>query len=773
MSPELGEPAPVGTQDDFIFQMVEILQEGVPGLSSRHFIIFLDDYTDERVPVALQEELDHILTHRSSNVSFKISSHMFGSIYTSTSKSAPDEWRNFIPYDLGWHYLKRPPEEREMLLEILDKRIENSTSLEGKTEQWLGHRSLPGDRSLAFALWDPETRDTAVYHGVETLMEMCTGDFSEMIRMSRRIFRYARIEPGTSPHMIAPRVQHDAIVEFSREHLVAVQYIVPYGEQLYDIVRAFGEYSKKCLRERALIKKSKDSEDLRPYRTLTAYVDDLRSADANTLRLWQALQKASLFVNALSAPSRTGSIASRATLRRLLSPAFALPFTESEHLSLRLDDFEFWMKQPAEWFRTKFRDTLRLAGAVPLFDELRTTAGDEDDLPEIPVPELDVTSLNETDWKACSPDSWQRAVAALPVMEKLDGAHQSACEYDLLVAAVGFEERTTGALSVLANRDSHVREVITLEIGKYPKATQLRRVDFNELVGRITKGNPPIPTSSPVDHPDTHFFDRLVETLESVSACGSKVAFDITSCPSLVLAQALDALLSIECDLSLLYTEPKKYLPLADEVAVEKGAEKRSRYLPFTGVRFVANPPRLQGADSAQLPLAAVVFPTFSAERIGKAIKEIEPAKQIWLFGEPAHGEGNGFQLDLTRQESRTLLRPDDSFTMTSRFDYRDTMLALGGVYAEHRHSFRIVVIPHGSKLQTVGALLFRWVHDALSFVFAMPQNYDPTRFSEGTGDTWCLHLGNTGSLASALRAARVVGGSPCLTSLKMAEDEG
>jgi hypothetical protein len=80
--------------------------------------------------------------------------------------------------------------------------------------------------------------------------------------------------------------------------------------------------------------------------------------------------------------------------------------------------------------------------------------------------------------------------------------------------------------------------------------------------------------------------------------------------------------------------------------------------------------------------------------------------------------------------------------------------MALSSIYTEKRFKNRIVVMPHGSKLQTVGAGLFAASHQ-VSMVFAMPKTYDPKRYSSGCSAVWALPLGNTAELISTLKTFR------------------
>lgn len=339
---------------DFISRLVDIVKREVPTLSEKYFIFFLDDYTEERVPLALQEALHPTVVQRSSDLCFKVSAHMFGSIYHSPRPLALDEGRNINVINLGTAYLKldKRKSEGKILIEILNERFNNNEKYKGTIKEWLGARSYSGGRSLSQALHDSDTRSKAYYHGIETLVDLCTGDYSEMIRLVGEIFEGAGIKPGTPPKRIPPSIQDKAIKRVSRDYLGRIRHIHPDGQKLFDIVSSFGELSRDLLYYHRPVQQGRDSKGQprkEPYDLLTIYVDDLTRASKSARELWELLQKASIFVNEGLAPSQRTVIADRATLRRIYCPAFKTTLTSSEHLQATKVQFEYLMDKPDEF----------------------------------------------------------------------------------------------------------------------------------------------------------------------------------------------------------------------------------------------------------------------------------------------------------------------------------------------------------------------------------------------------------------------------------------
>lgn len=178
----------------FITELKDIVKKGILDIKEKSFIFFLDDYTHERVPQKLQEILDPIVSQRTPDICFKISAHMFGCIYNNPRPLALDEGRNFSRIiNLGTQYLKRNTRRAEgkTLLRILNSRFKNCDDYEGRIEEWLGTTSYQGDLTISKALRDEKIRKNFHYHGIKCLQDLCTGDYSEMIRMVGAIFSLA------------------------------------------------------------------------------------------------------------------------------------------------------------------------------------------------------------------------------------------------------------------------------------------------------------------------------------------------------------------------------------------------------------------------------------------------------------------------------------------------------------------------------------------------------------------------------------------------------
>jgi len=754
-----GEAVHSSGSPDFVMRLVKMVKHDVPSLSTRWFTFFLDDYTEERVPIRLQEALHPIVCQRSPDVCFKISAHMFGSIYNFPRPLALDEGRNIAVINLGTAYLNRNKRrvEGKVLIKILNDRFSNCEGYYGTIEEWLGRTSYPGGRTLSWALHDENLRSKVHYHGVQCLMDLCTGDYSEMIRIVGEIFSEARIGSDTPVRRIDPSVQSRAIEKVSREYLSLIRHIRPDGQKLFNIGNSYGNLSKNLLHEHALVGQGRDARGDRrmdPYDLLNIYVDDFTQALRSARETWERLQKASIFVDIGIAPSIRRVISDRATLRRIYCPAFRTTLTSSERLQLTKRQFEWLMDKPSEFCDDYFRRVTNKTDQGTFWDEHEVIVTEPKETPLIPIffPEAeDHVSFIEN-----PPAQWLKFVNKLPEMKPLNEAIERNSSFDLYIAALGFEERTTEVAESLARVGVRVENAVLFEYDRFYEAAERRREKYEHILKQVTSGRAHRPFNAPITVQDPGFPNRMKHLLRSLAKSGNqRILFDCTSCPSLILSASLAILLSHYCDLTVLYSEAAEYFPTSEEW--ESGKLKRHGLRvqgPFAGVRFVAKPPILQADDTGELPVLLVLFPTFNTERTDGVLADLDPATRIWIFGEPHDFRKNFYRIEMAKSFAAPIMHPGDLWSTLTTFDYRKSLLALTTLNRQYHAANRIVLMPHGSKMQTLGTSLFASAHE-ISQVFAMPKTYDPDRYSKGCMQVWGIPLGDTRALVTELKSVR------------------
>ena len=743
---------------DFVSRVVQSVKHKLPMLQSRVFIFMLDDYTEERVPLALQKILHPIICQRARNFCFKISSHMFGSIYSFPQPLALDEGRNINVVNLGSEYLHRQKKkiDKQAVTQIMNSRFNQCEGYKGTLQEWLGKTSHPGGKNLNRALHDPASREKVKYHGIECLLDLCTGDISEVIRIVGEIFREAGVEANSPAKQIDPAIQDKAIRNVSREFLARVRHIRPDGQKLYDVVNQFGRLSQTLLYEREQVGQGVDQRGKRrkdPYDLLTIYVDDLTKAEPSAQRVWERLQRASIFIDIRLAPSQRTVIADRATLRRIYCPAFGTTLSSSEHLQLTKEQFEWFIDTPDEFCNNRLKN-LEITGAQGLLAKAAQAeeAGGDEQKAGQHLP----TAVDHREFASDAPPRFVETVNRLSRLMPIEDALEENFRADLFIGAMGFEERTHCGLAALAARGVRARAAMLLEFDMYYKATEKRRPAFEEHLHELIGKTSYRPLNAPVGQPDPRFPERMRHAVDSIGGANRpRIIFDCTSCPSLILSKCLRVLLEYACDLTLVYSEAAAYFPTREEWEAGKLKPRGFRVdAPFSGIRYVDKTPLLQADDIEERPLLLTLFPTFTTERTQGVLTEMDPSKRIWLFGEPHDMIANAYRVEMAQSFAAPVMEPGDTWSVLTTFDYRPSMIALADIYARYRHRYRLAVMPHGSKMQTLGVNLFAAAHQ-VSLVFAVPKDYNPSRYSEGCLQVWAIRLGDTQALLHDLKTGR------------------
>jgi len=686
---------------------------------------------------------------------------MFGSIYNQPEPPALDIGRNVSIINLGSVYLNLDTHKKKgrLLESILNKRLKNTKNFKGTIADWLGKTSYPGGRSLSRALHDIGTRKNTYYHGVDCLLKICSGDYSEMISMVGAIFREANVADGKKPRLIEKKIQHKAITKVSSSFLGQARFIKSHDIDLYCVVDAFGNLSKNLLYNRPLVYQGKDKKGKRrqdPYDLLTIYVDDLPQSNSKAKKTWEYLQRSSIFVDIGIAPSQRRPIADCATLRRIYCPAFKTTLSTSERRQLTKDDFEYFMDEPYEYCETFYKKVMKFADQPSMFDnENRGYNGksEEIDIPvHIPEKKEKISFVDD------APNNWHELVSELPELLPLKSNVKPNERYDIFIGAMGFEDRTLSAVTQLKELNVRVNNAILYEFDLFLEANYRWRNDFEKILVDLTEGRPYRPHNAPLGVADSTFSARLKSLLSILSKTESpKILFDCTSCPSLITSKTLAVLFKMECELTILYSEAERYFPSREDWESGKVKPYNSAIKsPFKGIRFVDAPPILQSDDVGEEPTLLVLFPTFNTERTGHIINHMNPARRIWIFGKPHDQVKNGHHIEMRKLFAAPNIHPGDTWSIVPTFDYRETMRILGGITYKYRSENRIFIMPHGSKMQTIGVGLFATSHE-ISMVFGVPQTYNADGVSGGTLKVWALHLNDTKRLINKLRANRVI----------------
>lgn len=323
----------------------------------------------------------------------------------------------------------------------------------------------------------------------------------------------------------------------------------------------------------------------------------------------------------------------------------------------------------------------------------------------------------------------------------------------LFLVALGFEDRCPWIPELLAEDGEYTAaKAVYFEYATNAHDNDLNRARLLQALQSFSSAVQPLPCDS------SDFASRLRSLLREVTSKSrpAKVTFDISVCSSRVLVTALTILLEFAIELRGVYSEAGVYHPTKEEYDAEpeKWIKEEGHGLTH-GVSAVTPSPDHPGSRRDVLPEGIIVFPTFKPERARAIIAHVDPSlhvrpehRVVWLVGKP-HLPDDLWRAEVVREINE--IPPSAPSYEVSTFDYRETVAAIERVYGPFNCKYHVTIAPLGSKLQSVGIVLFWYTRPEVSIVFASPKEYNAAQYSEGCKAVWCIDFGPTSELRALL----------------------
>lgn len=344
-------------------------------------------------------------------------------------------------------------------------------------------------------------------------------------------------------------------------------------------------------------------------------------------------------------------------------------------------------------------------------------------------------------------------VALIPDLTRFEAAAHA--RVDVLICAVGFEDRCVAVTGALADAGCTVTHAVLLTYATNPDENRRLYGELDAHLDALEADR----TALDVDDPG---FNRalagVLDAFDKPQDRQLRVAFDISVASNQAVMRVLHELLRADCELHVLFTEAESYFPLREEYEADREAwADEDRLNLERGVLNVHFSSEYPGDHHVQLPHAIIVFPGFSRDRARRIITKVDAeftidfdhAPVTWMIGAPP-AEENGWRRDAVRDIQGI---PDDHEQLAvATLDPRDTLRALEQLYARCGLDHNLTLSPMGSKMQAFGAGLFCYARPDVRVAFARPAAYNAGRYSTGVGALWSLTLGDTAELRAALR---------------------
>ncbi|MBA4017781.1 MAG: hypothetical protein C0483_11455 [Pirellula sp.] len=177
------------------------------------------------------------------------------------------------------------------------------------------------------------------YHGLDTISDLCSGDFAMGLQLVRRIFLRAGIN-WRSPTPIAPHEQHRAISDYTTEEYEYLQYHTVEGRTVHLIADRLAWLSRECVLTKESVR------DGRPHPVVKNHLDvsekairDLSSQSTDLKNTLNDLVRRGVLFPLESSRAREGHEGTRRyMLRRILLARY--PKALGRHTPIKFDDVE-------------------------------------------------------------------------------------------------------------------------------------------------------------------------------------------------------------------------------------------------------------------------------------------------------------------------------------------------------------------------------------------------------------------------------------------------
>ena len=237
---------------DFLLRLCNLLRKNISWLKDVPFYFFLDDYSSPQVSKEVQSTLHNFILRRYSELFFKISTE---NIVTFAPFSAKGKWleegREYEVIDLGDYFLHASDElKQDFLAKIVNSRLKNAKEFDWscrEIEKLLG--ASPYKTSVALAELIRASEEKVHYAGWETVVDLCSGDIANILRLIRKIFSNSKLK-GDMEIPIKEEIQDQGIRETSNEFFSKLNSIPDTGQQISKIVQSFGDVAHHYLKTR-------------------------------------------------------------------------------------------------------------------------------------------------------------------------------------------------------------------------------------------------------------------------------------------------------------------------------------------------------------------------------------------------------------------------------------------------------------------------------------------------------------------------------------------
>lgn len=344
------EPSAARADGQLVFDLCSELADCSPFFRDRQIAFLLDDYSKQRIPVALQRKLNQAITFsKQGNPIFKVTSE-----YGGVDLDGIQEGREVREVNIGMEYVDLADSQRwRFLKNVLEKRFAYLKKEVDLLTVMPFSGISPGVPMAKELKRCHQERQDFHYHGLDTISDLCSGDFAMGLDLVRRIFERANVAWQT-PSQITPKIQDAVIRRYSSQEFEYIRYLAPHGRQQHEVVDALCWLAKESVNKRTTKKEGESIPLIKIHLDIAEPVlAQLEQDGGDPWKIFQSLtDKAILFPIDTSRARQAGQGTRRYQVRRILLARYGSPL--GRHTPVRIDDFEsmrFLLTEPREFVK--------------------------------------------------------------------------------------------------------------------------------------------------------------------------------------------------------------------------------------------------------------------------------------------------------------------------------------------------------------------------------------------------------------------------------------
>jgi len=351
-------------------------KNSVSELSKVKFYVIFDDVSDPQVPFECQKIINSFMSCLNETYCCKFSTEKFAYTYEDMSGKTLQPTNDYTYIDLSF---MGAPEDRytdkiykQYLGKIINRRLEMADHKQNINEllENLPYSAQKLINLLSeYARGNRDVNNKIRFAGWDLIIQLSSRSVRDAIAICDSIFRECETVENLSDEIkegktkMPIEIQDRAIRKHSLGEYKGLLNITYHGREIFNIVRNFGEISRKYL-EREITKK-----EGRKYEMITIERSDAEELSEDAKKIFRTLIRYSVFLDRGLCFSREEiGLVQKITLHKKFTPVLMTTYREREHLRLSKNRLESFILHPDEFRQELVTGRIKDKHQLKLFD---------------------------------------------------------------------------------------------------------------------------------------------------------------------------------------------------------------------------------------------------------------------------------------------------------------------------------------------------------------------------------------------------------------------